>query len=150
MSLSPVEGKSVPFPGLLNVGHGSVSPDGHWMVYSIDRTVRREMFVQSLPKEADGPDAVGRFQISSAGGELPVLRAGGKEIYYLASNGQMMAVSVESGVNLFRPGAPRPLFQTGLNAAVLNIGTRVRCHPRRPGVSSSTSLRWRPATRPLP
>lgn len=26
----------------------------------------------------------------------------------------MMAVPVESGANLFRPGTPRPLFQTGL------------------------------------
>lgn len=39
-------------------------------------------------------------------------RADGKEIFYVASDGMMMAVPVESGEGLFRPGAPKPLFQT--------------------------------------
>jgi serine/threonine protein kinase len=56
---------------------------------------------------------VGKWQVSTDGGEQPVWRADGKEIYYLAADGQMMAVPVESGENFFRPGEPKPLFQTG-------------------------------------
>lgn len=118
--LSLVEGASVPFLGPGQIGNPSFSPDGRWILYSSMQAGRSEVFVQSLPKEAGGsPEAVGKFQISNAGGSNPVWRADGKEIFYLASDAKLMAVPVELGVNLFRPGAPRPLFQTALNTGLV-------------------------------
>jgi len=71
--------------------------------------------VEAIPEAMGGPAASVRQQVSIDGGSEPVWRADGKEIFYLALNGKMMAVSVElapaSGLKL---GAPEPLFQTRL------------------------------------
>ncbi|SPE37565.1 Serine/threonine protein kinase [Candidatus Sulfopaludibacter sp. SbA6] len=118
--LSLSDGKSVPLVEGSQPLNGSISPDGRWLLYSDMPARRREVFVQSLPTEAGPPEAggsaaaVGKFQISTAGGSTPVWRADGKEIFYLAADGKMMAVPVESGANFFRPGSPQPLFPTRL------------------------------------
>jgi len=94
---------------------GSISPDGHWLLYSSVPAARREVLVESVPKEAGGSASViGKWQISTAGGSQPVWRADGKEIFFVAPDGMMMAVPVESGESFFRPDAPKQLFQTRL------------------------------------
>lgn len=110
------EGKSVPVVDGESLSDGSLSPDGRWLLYTFaPGGGRPEVFIQSLPKEAGGsPSAVGKWQIST-GGTNPVWGADGKEIFYLALDGKLMVVPVESGENFFRPRAQRPLFQTGLN-----------------------------------
>jgi hypothetical protein len=75
---------------------------------------RAEVFVESLPTEAGGSRSARKWQISTSGGANPVWRGDGKEIFYLALDGKMMSVPVESGENSFRPGTPKPLFQTSL------------------------------------
>jgi serine/threonine protein kinase len=95
---------------------GSFSPDGRWLLFTAMPSNVREVFVQSLPTQAGGsPKAVGRFQISAGGGGQPSWRADGKEIFYVAADGKMMAVPVESGDASFRPGVAKPLFTTTLN-----------------------------------
>jgi Tol biopolymer transport system component/predicted Ser/Thr protein kinase len=97
---------------------GSISPDGRWLLYSSVPSSRREVLVQSVPKEAGGSaTTVGKWQVSNAGGSQPMWRGDGKEIFFLTPDGMMMAVPVESGENLFRSGAPKPLFQTRLEFA---------------------------------
>ena len=110
------DGKSVPLVEGESPGDGSLSPDGRWLLYKFaPGDGRAEVFVQSLPEEAGGsPSAVGKWQIST-GGTSPVWRADGKEIFYLALDGKLMVVPVESGENFFRPGTQRPLFQTHLS-----------------------------------
>jgi Tol biopolymer transport system component/predicted Ser/Thr protein kinase len=94
----------------------SVSPDGKWLLYSSIPASRREVLVQSMPKEAGGPPgAAGKWQISTVGGSQPLWRADGKEIFFVAPDGMMIVTPVESGESFFRPGAPRPLFQTRLD-----------------------------------
>jgi hypothetical protein len=68
---------------------------------------RPDVFVQSVP-----PERGGKWQISIAGGGNGVWRGDGKEIFYLSADGKMMSVAVESNETFFRPGTPKPLFQT--------------------------------------
>lgn len=78
-------------------GDASVSPDGLWLLYSSVPSTRREVLVRAVPKEAGGSaSAVGKWQISTAGGAQPAWRADGKEIFYIAPDGMMMAVPIES------------------------------------------------------
>ncbi len=110
--LSPVDGKSVPVTETASASSGSVSPDGRWLLYTLNSSGRPEVFVRTLPKEAGGSAAAGRYQITFSGGAEPKWRADGKEIFYLSPEGALMAVPVESGENFFRPGTPVELFQT--------------------------------------
>jgi len=57
----------------------------------------------------------------------PSWRADGKEIFFIAPDGMMMAAPVESGADFFRPGIPKALFQTSLLFdAVSGTGEDVR------------------------
>ena len=70
-------------------------------------------FLPSDPDASRGA-ALRKWQISTGGGANATWRGDGKEIFYLALDGKMMSVPVESGENFFHPGSPRPLFQTQL------------------------------------
>ena len=110
--LSLIDGKSVPVTETASASSGSVSPDGRWLLYTLNSSGRSEVFVRTLPKEAGGSAAAGQWPIAFSGGAEPKWRADGKEIFYLSPEGALMAVPVESGENFFRPGTPRELFQT--------------------------------------
>ena len=62
------------------------------------------------------PAAGAKKQVSIAGGTQPAWRADGKEVFYLAADGKMMAVPVELGAASFKLGKPTPLFQTRLES----------------------------------
>jgi Tol biopolymer transport system component len=94
--------------------HPSFSPDGHWLLYSSTQTGGREVFVERMPEQIGGPAAGTKRQVSIAGGALPIWRADGKEIFYLAADGKMMSVSVDAGPASLKLGLPKPLFQTRL------------------------------------
>ena len=81
------------------------SPDGKWVAYSSNESGRWEVYVTSFP------DARGKWQISTDGGEQPRWRGDGKEIYFLSSDMKLMAVSVDTR-NEFESGTPATLFQT--------------------------------------
>jgi len=69
--------------------------------------------VQSLPKEAGGSQkAVGKFQISTAGGGQPTWRGDGKEIFYVGADGKMMAVPVDLGESFFGRVRPDLFFRS--------------------------------------
>jgi serine/threonine protein kinase/Tol biopolymer transport system component len=81
------------------------SPDGKWVVYSSNESGRWEVYVTSFP------DARGKWQVSTDGGEQPRWRGDEKEIFYLSSDAKLMAVSVDTN-NGFESGTPATLFQT--------------------------------------
>jgi hypothetical protein len=59
------------------------------------------------------PPQVRRYQVSQNGGSQPMWRGDGKELYFLAADGTMMAAE------LLRPGiftglTPNPLFRTSV------------------------------------
>jgi Tol biopolymer transport system component len=84
---------------------GQFSPDGRWVSYASNETGRMEVYVSPFLR------GNGKWQISTGGGQEPIWRKDGKELFYLASDGTMMAVPVTTGAS-FAAGSPVALFQT--------------------------------------
>jgi len=110
----PLERDKKPFPFLrteFNENDGSFSPDGRWIAYSSDESGRDEIYVRPFSPDLNGTaSGGGRWQISNGGGVNPHWRGDSKELYFLGSDGKLMAVEV-SGNPTFRAEAPRVLFQ---------------------------------------
>jgi Tol biopolymer transport system component len=73
---------------------GRISPDGRWLAYVSDETGRPEVSVLSLT----GP-ARRRFVVSSGGGDQPVWRHDGTELFFAGPERRLFAVSVRPGPN---------------------------------------------------
>jgi serine/threonine-protein kinase len=82
----------------------TLSPDGRWIAYQSDETGRSEIYVRPFPKADEG-----RWQISSAGGDEPLWSRGGREIFFRAASGEVMAVPVTT-TPAFAAEAPHALF----------------------------------------
>jgi Tol biopolymer transport system component len=81
---------------------GVFSPDGKFIAYTSDESGRSEVYVQPVPP------AVGKWKISSEGGDRPSWRKDGKELFF-RSNGGITAIGVKSG-STFEPAVPQRLF----------------------------------------
>jgi serine/threonine protein kinase len=77
------------------------SPDGKWLAAQMKQG---EIIVQPFP----GPG--GHLQISNAGGAQPRWSRDGRQIFYIAPDRKLMAVSFDAQKK--SAGAPRALFQT--------------------------------------
>ncbi len=105
--------KPVPFlHGDFNESQGQFSPDDRWIAYVSDESGSQQVYVQSFPTLG------GQRQISREGGNQPRWRRDGKELFYLAPDRKLMAVTVKTGAT-FAADAPRTLFQTELNVTAL-------------------------------
>jgi Tol biopolymer transport system component len=105
--------KPIPFLNAeFNESQGQFSPDSRWMAYVSDESGTQQVYVQSFPRLG------GQRQISTEGGTQPRWRRDGKELFYLAPDRKLMAVSVKMGV-AFEADTPRALFQTELNTGDL-------------------------------
>jgi serine/threonine protein kinase len=112
--LLPVDGDRKPVPYLkstFGVSHGQFSPDGRWVAYASNESGKWEISVAPFP----GPG--GNWKVSSSGGTEPRWRRDGKELFYLAPDGKLMAVEVKAAPT-FEAGAATPLFQTRRRVAV--------------------------------
>jgi Tol biopolymer transport system component len=108
----PLFGDRQPFPflhGEFNESQGQFSPDGKWMAYVSDESGESQIYVQSFPKPT------GKWQISANGGSQPRWRRDGKELFYVAPDRKLIAVTVKTGPT-FEAEAPRVLFETTLPA----------------------------------
>ncbi|HEY7185468.1 MAG TPA: protein kinase [Vicinamibacterales bacterium] len=85
---------------------GQFSPDGQWVAYQSNETGRYEIYVRSFP----GPG--GQQQVSTSGGIQARWRSDGHELYYVAADGKLMAVSITMRGAAIEPGTPVALFQT--------------------------------------
>ena len=106
----PMSGDAKPFPYLQTdflETHAQFSPDGRWVAYTSDETGRSEVYVQSFPIGG------GKWQISTNGGDQAQWRGDGKEIFYLAPDRNLMAVTISGGTTI-DPGRPVVLFQTSV------------------------------------
>jgi len=86
------------------VRNAQFSSDGRWVAYASNETGSMEIYVSPFP------GANGKWQVSSAGGQEPRWRQDGKELFYISSDGKMMAVPVKMGTS-FEAGSPVALFQ---------------------------------------
>ena len=82
-----------------------LSPNGRWIAYASDESGRFEIYVQSFE------DGTGKVLVSSHGGSQPAWRQDGRELFYVAADGTMMAVAVSSGAR-FEHGSETMLFAT--------------------------------------
>jgi eukaryotic-like serine/threonine-protein kinase len=107
----PLFGDRKPFPLFpkADFDHalGSVSPDGKWIAYGSRESGKAEIYVTSFP------DAAGKWQVSfgERGGGIARWRADGKELYFIAEDGNVTAASVDQTGGSLRIGGLHPLFR---------------------------------------
>ena len=92
MWVLPMKGDRQPFPVVhseFNEIHGTVSPDGQWLAYTLDETGANQVYVRpftgvqdnSGDRQRSGP----RRRLSVDGGNHPRWRSDGKELLAFAS-----------------------------------------------------------------
>jgi len=104
----PLTGDRKPYPFLqtpANESNGRLAPDDRWLAYQSDEAGTSEIYVMAFPGKE------GKWQISTRGGSRPLWSRDGKELFYIAADQKMMAVSVKTSAG-FEHGAPVPLFET--------------------------------------
>jgi len=97
---------------------GQFSPDGRWVALVSNESGRAEIFLQSFPEGRS------RMQVSTAGGTQVRWSADGKEVFYVAPDGKMMAVSIALGGASPEVKLPVPLFQTHLATGTNVLGNK--------------------------
>jgi len=104
----PMFGDRKPFNYLAadpnNGEHVKLSRDGGFLAYTSGESRHAEVFVETFPEH------IGKWQVSTGGGDWPVWSRDGHELYFLSSDGKMMAVPVKISGRNFEAGAPRALF----------------------------------------
>jgi eukaryotic-like serine/threonine-protein kinase len=108
----PLFGDRKPFAfvqGSFLAASAAFSPNSRYVAYASEESGDYEVYVQTFPQQT------GKWQISTAGGTQPEWNHNGKELFYLARDGKLMAVGVNTNGATFQPGIPKPLFQTQLD-----------------------------------
>jgi Tol biopolymer transport system component len=80
------------------------SPDGKWLAYESDGTGRNEVYITPFPRSG------AQYQVSTGGGERPVWKRDGKEIYYREGL-RVMAVEVKAKADSLELSSPTGLFE---------------------------------------
>jgi Tol biopolymer transport system component len=115
--------RSVPFVQTrFNEQQGRFSPDGRWVAYVSNQSGVNAVYVRGFTADFNGRSAAtgGSVLVSRGGGTAPRWRGDGREIFYLAPDGKMMAVDVIAAPE-FQAGTPKPLFQTPAGAIVGDV-----------------------------
>jgi Tol biopolymer transport system component len=91
------------------IDQSQFSPDGNWIAFNTNESGRPEVMVVPFP-----PRTGEEYSISADGGVQPTWRNDGRELYFLARDGSLMAVDIEAGEK-FEYGDPKRLFTTQLS-----------------------------------
>jgi len=99
-----------------NKANARFSPDGRWFAYASNESGSTEIYVRPFnPSAAPGaPLSVGGQVMISKGGATfggAIWRADGKELFYLAADGTVMAVAVTTEPTFSVSGPPKALFK---------------------------------------
>jgi Tol biopolymer transport system component len=84
-----------------NERYPAVSPDGRWIAYASDESGRFEVYVRPFP----GPG--GKWQLSNAGGMLPVWSRNGRELFFQNPDNRIMVTEYAVKNESFAAGKPR-------------------------------------------
>jgi Tol biopolymer transport system component/DNA-binding winged helix-turn-helix (wHTH) protein len=106
----PLTGDRKPVPFIKTqfpTQQGSFSPDDRWVAYRSPESGTQEVYVQGFSLDSSQPR--GKWQVSTAGGELPRWRGDGKELFYHFSD-SFFAVDVKTDGPAFAAGIPKRLF----------------------------------------
>jgi eukaryotic-like serine/threonine-protein kinase len=104
----PMRGNRTPMPFVTtqyNEARPVFSPDGRWISYQSDATGRNEIYVRRFPSQDPS------LRVSANGGTQGRWRGDGKEIFFLSTDGTLMAASFDAATGHVA-GAPQPLFAT--------------------------------------
>jgi Tol biopolymer transport system component len=126
----PMQGERSPYPFLATPADersAMISPDGRWVAYLSNEAGRFQVYVRPFPPGA------GQWQVSSAGGFEPRWRPDGRELYYVAPDARLMAVSIGVRGSTLEPGTPTPLFATRIAGGATNVGARQQYDVTRDG-----------------
>jgi serine/threonine-protein kinase len=106
--------------------NAALAPDGRFMAFESDLSGRNEVYVRPFP-DVDRR----QWPVSTGGGAKPVWAPDGRQLYYLATDGKMMAVSADlaSDLGLGKPvalfdAAPYFMGSAGRNFDVAPDGKR--------------------------
>jgi serine/threonine protein kinase/Tol biopolymer transport system component len=120
----PFAGDGARFPvvqGPADQAQGMFSPSMKWVAYDSNETGRYEVYVQ--PFRRPGSKTI----VSAGGGIFPRWRGDGKELYYVAADGTLMAVALRESANgeTMEPSPPVTLFRSRIagSGAMLPGGT---------------------------
>ena len=105
----PLDGGGDPEPVLelgFRVDEPHISPDGRWLAYTAEESGAWEVYVQPFRREGE------RVRVSVDGGGQPQWRRDGRELFFVAPDGQLMAASVGEGPGGPEVGLPSALFST--------------------------------------
>jgi Tol biopolymer transport system component len=98
-------------PSEFNVFGARVSPDGRFVAYVSDESGTKQVYVRPFDPSSGFSRAVSPWRISSDGGVGMVQwRRDGRELYYVSSEGGVMAVDVNTTPS-FHAGSPTLLFR---------------------------------------
>jgi Tol biopolymer transport system component len=111
-----LEGDRKPFPVVktaFDERDPQFSPDGKSIAFVSYESGRAEVYIQAFP------NAEGKLQVSSGGGTQPRWPRGGRELFYVAADGMMMAVPIgdTSAGQPIEAGTPVPLFRARVSTA---------------------------------
>ncbi len=95
-----------------NERRASFSPNGRWVTYLSNQSGRYEVYVRPFFESDEAPSAY--WQVSMTGGIQPRWNPNGREVHYIAPDGQLMAVPIRETGNTLEPGRPTALFPPGV------------------------------------
>jgi Tol biopolymer transport system component len=106
-----------------NERQAQFSPDDRWLAYTSDESNQDQVYVQSLDDRAK------RVNISVSGGDEPRWRGDGAELFYVSSDGYLMAVAIRHEGGVIAPDRPRQLFHLRIGTAGSSYLSSYDVHP---------------------
>jgi len=107
----PMEGTAPRKPEVVlqtpfNEGIARMTPDSKWVAYQSNESGTSQVYVRAMP---GGPK--GQWQVSTSGGQHPRWRGDGKELFYRADHGAVMAAGIKLLADRVDIDTPRELFR---------------------------------------
>jgi eukaryotic-like serine/threonine-protein kinase len=109
-----------------NEANARFSPDGRWFAYASNESGDVEIYVRPFNLDAGPGEPLsvgGRVMVSKGGANFggAFWRADGKELFYLAADGALMAVPISTEPTFSVNGPPQVLFKVPQNVLFFDV-----------------------------